>query len=88
MRITPRPTRFELGAVRTPTGGSQIVVRMVAGDEELVGTPSDDELRFLRRSIGELLNQPPGARLAAFPTNETDDGPRLRPRLRRLSTPS
>lgn len=89
MKVTPRPTRFELAGVRLPAGGRQIVLRMVVGNDELVGTPTDGELRFLRSAIAELLNDPAGTRLPAFPSHEPpDEGPRLRPKLRRLWTPS
>jgi len=81
VRVVPAPTHFELAAVRTPDGGTQIVVKMVAGKKELVGTPTTDELRALRASIGELLNNP-GARLPAFPSPD-----RAGPRRVRLWTP-
>lgn len=84
MKVTPAPTRFELGEVRTPAGGRQIVVRMVVGTEELVGTPSNDELRFLRSAIAELLNNA-GRPMPAFPATESEPG---RARRRRLWTPS
>lgn len=86
MRVVPRPTRFELAGVRTPAGARQIVFRMVAGDEELVGTPTDEELRWLRATIAQLLNEPAGTRLASFPSRQRDEG--YRRRLKKLWTPS
>lgn len=85
MKVEP-DAHFELAPVRTPAGQTEIVVKMTAGDKELAGATSRDELRFLRQAIGELLNTDERAgRLPAFPA--PPEPTRLDKVRRRLWTP-
>lgn len=55
MRITVRPTAFEVGWTEHD-GERQLVVVMVVGERRYVGTPTRHEARALRRHLGDLLN--------------------------------
>lgn len=56
MKVTRRPTRFEVGWARRPDGDRDLVVVMIVGEKSYVGTPTTDEARALRRHLGQLLN--------------------------------